>query len=117
MLVDQEKIIKPWGYEIIWARSDKYIGKILVINEGHKLSRQYHKLKEETIIVQQGVLSLEIGANEYKKEIKLTEGQSFHIEPNVIHRFVAPSGQVKLYEVSTTELADVIRLEDDYNRG
>ena len=68
MIVKQKKINKPWGFEIIWSHCDKFVGKILHINKGHKLSRQYHKIKEETIIVQQGLLTLELGAKQYKKK-------------------------------------------------
>ncbi len=107
---------KPWGHEVIWAETDKYVGKILFIKQGHRLSRQYHEKKEETIIVSSGQLLLEVGASQYKREISLGEGQSFHIKPNTIHRFCAPHGDVELYEVSTPELHDVIRVEDDYNR-
>ena len=116
MIVNQKKIIKPWGYEILWAHCDKFVGKILFIKQGNKLSRQYHKVKEETIIVQQGMLTLEVGAKQYKKNIYLSPGESFHIEPNTIHRFCAERNDVVLYEVSTPELEDVVRLEDEYNR-
>lgn len=116
MIVKQKKIIKPWGYEILWSKCDKFVGKILFIKQGHRLSRQYHKIKEESIIVHQGFLTLEIGAKQYKKSFHLIPGESFHITPNTIHRFCAESNDVLLYEVSTPELDDVVRLEDDYNR-
>ena len=117
MSAKQEKITKPWGYEIIWAKSDKYVGKILYIKKGHRLSRQYHKIKDETILVKSGKLLLEIGAKEYKTDIELNIGDSFHITPNTVHRFCAPHEDVCLLEVSTTELEDVVRLEDDYSRS
>ena len=116
MIVKQKKINKPWGFEIIWSHCDKFVGKILHINKGHKLSRQYHKIKEETIIVQQGLLTLELGAKQYKKKIYLGPGESFHITPNTVHRFCADKNDAVLYEVSTPELNDVIRIEDDYDR-
>ena len=117
MKIDQEKIIKPWGYEIIWSKCSKFVGKILYINKGHRLSRQYHKHKEESIFVQNGVLLVELGAKQYKKDIHLSKGESFHIVPNTIHRFCAVSSDVQLFEVSTPELTDVVRLEDDYSRS
>lgn len=117
MIVEQEKITKPWGYEIIWSRCDKFVGKILCINKGHKLSRQYHVKKEETIFVLTGTLLLEIGMGETLQQVNLKKGQSFHVTPNTIHRFCASYGDVELAEVSTTELDDVVRLEDDYDRS
>ena len=68
MIVKQKKIHKPWGYEVIWAHCDKYIGKKIFIKNNHSLSRQYHVFKEETIIVNFGSLLLEIGCKEYKKK-------------------------------------------------
>ena len=64
----QTEIVKPWGHEIIWAQTDDYVGKLIFIDKGHKLSRQYHNIKEETILVKSGYLTLEIGAQQYKKE-------------------------------------------------
>tara|TARA_R100001443_G_scaffold116857_1_gene138825 strand:- start:329 stop:679 length:351 start_codon:yes stop_codon:yes gene_type:complete len=116
MKVNQEKVAKPWGHEIIWSRCNKFVGKILCINKGHSLSRQYHKIKEETIFVLTGTLHLEIGMGEKMEHINLKRGQSYHITPGTIHRFCAEYGDVELAEVSTPELDDVIRLEDDYDR-
>ena len=116
MTTVQRKIEKPWGHEIIWAQTEKYIGKILFIKNGHKLSRQYHILKEETILINSGILSLEVGSKEYTKIITLKKGEHFHITPNTIHRFRADHGDVEIFEVSTSELDDVVRLEDDYGR-
>ena len=117
MIVNQEKVIKPWGHEIIWSHCEKFVGKILCINRGHKLSRQYHEKKEETIFVLSGTLLLEIGMGKAFQIIVLKNGQSFHIPPNTVHRFCAAYGDVELAEVSTPELDDVVRLEDDYNRS
>jgi len=111
---DQQVIEKPWGKEIIWAATDHYIGKILIINDGCRLSLQYHNEKTETILVISGELNIE---NENKKEIvKLSIGDSFHIAPKTVHRFCAIGGPVTIIEVSTTQLDDVIRIEDDYGR-
>tara|TARA_B100000131_G_scaffold309397_1_gene339822 strand:- start:1590 stop:1940 length:351 start_codon:yes stop_codon:yes gene_type:complete len=109
-------IEKPWGNEVIFAHTDKYVGKILTINKGHRLSRQYHEIKDETIYVSEGTLSLELGEGDKVTELQLNEGHAFHIEPGVIHRFCAPYGCVKLLEVSTPELDDIVRLEDNYGR-
>ena len=110
-------IKKPWGYEKIWAHTDKYVGKLLYIKRGHRLSEQFHQIKDETIYVLEGVLQLELdGASEI---LYLIKGDSYRIERGRIHRFVAPKhgSDVELMEVSTPELDDVIRTQDDYNRA
>lgn len=112
-----KRVDKPWGHEEIFAHTDFYVGKILFVNKGHKLSRQYHKVKDETIYVQDGCLQLEIGAPPQCTILKLDPGQSFHITPGTVHRFCAPYGDVKLFEVSTIELDDVVRIEDEYGRN
>ncbi len=107
------KVEKPWGYELHWAKTDKYVGKLLFIKAGHRLSKQYHEKKEETIFVLKGVLY------NYDKDDKITRftsGDSCHVEPGQIHRFGANECNVELIEVSTPELDDVVRLEDDYDR-
>ena len=107
------KVEKPWGHEIRGAVNDKYIGKKLYIKRGHRLSLQKHEVKDETIFVLRGLLILEL---EHKSMV-LEPGDSYRIEPNTIHRFVAPTeGFVELIEVSTPEIDDVIRLEADYGR-
>ena len=117
MIVEQKRINKPWGHELIWSHCNKFVGKLLYINRGHKLSRQYHKEKEETIFVLTGTLLLEVGMGSKLEKIDLKKGQSFHVTPGTIHRFCAPYGDVELAEVSTPELEDVVRLEDDYSRS
>ena len=112
----KKTIDKPWGKEVIWAQTKNYVGKVLHIKKGHRLSRQYHAIKEETIMVQSGKLVLEIGAQQYKKILELSAGEVFHVKPNTVHRFCAVKGDVVLLEVSTPELDDVVRLEDDYDR-
>jgi len=109
----QIKIDKPWGYEIIWAQTDDYVGKLLHITAGNRLSRQYHNKKEETVYVTKGTL---YNYDEDGNIIKLTPGQSFHVRPKQIHRFAAVETNVELIEVSTNHLDDVVRLEDDYKR-
>lgn len=110
---------KPWGYEIRFAQNDKYLGKILYIAQGHRLSRQYHQLKDETIMVYEGTLILELGIPGTKsfETRTLNYGDRYRILPGVVHRFCAPERKsVTLIEVSTPEIDDVIRLEDDYKR-
>lgn len=112
-------IDKPWGHEEVWALTDNYAGKILHITEGQRLSLQYHREKQETIYVLEGTLELvlEEQSRKHKRSIILVPGESYHIEPLTIHRFAATQGtDVKLMEVSTTELNDIVRIEDDYSR-
>lgn len=115
------KTIKPWGHEIRFAITEKYLGKILHIEKGQRLSRQYHVQKDETIYVLEGTLFLEIGhpgSKEHESHSTLLcEGDRYRIKPGTIHRFSAPDNMsVTLAEVSTPEIDDVVRLEDDYNR-
>jgi mannose-6-phosphate isomerase-like protein (cupin superfamily) len=109
------RVEKPWGYEIIWAETGRYVGKVLHIHAGQKLSRQYHNLKDETFLVQKGRMDLEVGAGDDMKVLHMEEGQSFHCTPKTIHRMVAVT-DVDVLEVSTPELDDVVRLEDAYGR-
>ena len=107
------KVDKPWGHEIRWAITEKYLGKILHIDAGHQLSLQYHEVKDESVYVLEGTLLVKD-----KERVRiLEEGESMRIQPGTIHRFCAPhTTHVKLIEVSTPEIDDVIRLEDDYGR-
>jgi len=110
----QKRIDKPWGYEIIWAQTEDYVGKLLHITSGNRLSRQYHEVKEETIYVLSGVLF------NYDSDgivQRIMPGESFHVRPGQIHRFAAMEGNVEVIEVSTNHLDDVVRLADDYRRS
>ena len=110
-------IKKPWGHEEIWAETDRYVGKILYIQAGHRLSLQYHEKKTETIRVQQGTLILTLGNSDGSTfETRLQAGQSYHVATGTVHRFGAGDNDVVLVEVSTPELDDVVRLQDDYKR-
>ena len=106
---------KPWGHEDIWALTEKYVGKILHINKGQQLSRQYHKVKDESIYVLKGLLILELGEDPIEVKI-LKEGENYRITPNTVHRFRSLYDPVTLVEVSTPEIDDVVRLQDDYGR-
>ena len=113
-----KRVDKPWGYEVIWASSDRIAGKMLYIKKGHRLSLQYHTKKEEAIYVMQGNLTLVTANKDTGKQADqiLTQGSSHHIYPGDIHRFEARDCDVVLVEVSTPELYDVVRIEDDYKR-
>lgn len=110
---------KPWGHEEIWAETDNYVGKVLFVNPGHRLSRQYHNLKEETFRVLQGNLTLEIGTGTDIQVLYLGPGDTYHCPPGTIHRMICDIEEdeaVQVLEVSTNHLDDVVRLEDDYKR-
>ncbi|MBI4061492.1 MAG: cupin domain-containing protein [Elusimicrobia bacterium] len=107
-----ERVRKPWGRELVFARAKKYVGKILVIEKGHRLSLQFHRRKHESLLVLRGRLKLRLG----KKTRSVGPGAAFTIPPKTIHRFEAPRGRVTLVEVSTPEVWDVVRLQDDYGR-
>ena len=109
------KVDKPWGNEQIWAKTDKYVGKILTINPNERLSLQYHEKKEETIYVLEGML--QVWSTDDDDEYMLySTGSTFHVKPNQVHRFGAGDEVVRLIEVSTPELDGVVRLKDDYSR-
>lgn len=110
-----ERIEKPWGYELIWARTDQYVGKILHVNEGESLSLQYHEKKEETLFLTKGLVRLTLRVDDEQQVVEMREGESFHIPPRMIHRIEALEDS-DIAEVSTTELDDVVRLEDRYGR-
>lgn len=112
-----DRVEKPWGYELIWARTKDYVGKVLHIKKGHQLSLQYHKTKEETIIVNKGVMNFvyesEAGVLE---NIILQPGEAHHVPPGKKHRMIAVE-DCDVFEVSTPQLDDVVRLEDSYGRA
>jgi mannose-6-phosphate isomerase-like protein (cupin superfamily) len=111
-----ERIDKPWGYELIWARTDRYVGKILHIDAGHALSLQYHERKDETLYLLAGTLELELGDDEHALQtIALAPGESVHMWPGRRHRLTARTA-CDVLEVSTPELDDVVRLADRYGR-
>jgi mannose-6-phosphate isomerase-like protein (cupin superfamily) len=110
------RVPKPWGYELIFAKTGRYVGKILHINRGECLSLQYHEMKEETLYVVRGELKLTIESDGDRRELALRAGQAFHIPPRLIHRMEAME-DTDVAEVSTPELDDVIRLEDRYGRA
>jgi mannose-6-phosphate isomerase len=117
--MDDHKVeikLKPWGKEIWFAHTDKYAGKILHISKGHRYSLQYHEKKHETQYVYKGKLKLIYGpSQEDLKEITLNPGDKFEVHPYTVHRLEAIEDS-EVFEVSTPELDDVVKLDDDYGR-
>lgn len=109
------RIPKPWGHELIFARTDRYVGKILHINPGESLSLQYHEMKEETLLVIRGKIKLTVRNGSEERIVIMETGDAFHIPPRLIHRMEAIE-DTDMAEVSTPELDDVVRLEDRYGR-
>lgn len=110
------RVDKPWGYELIWAETSRYVGKILHIRAGERLSRQFHRVKEETLLVKTGEMDLEVGPAPEARVVRMREGDTFHVTPGLVHRMIAIT-DVDVIEVSTPELDDVVRLEDAYGRA
>ena len=109
------RVEKPWGYELIWALTDRYVGKILHIEPGQVLSLQYHNHKDETIHVLKGEIILRVKEGEALVERRMREGESYHIAPLTVHQMEAVTS-ADLLEASTPEINDVVRLQDRYGR-
>jgi mannose-6-phosphate isomerase-like protein (cupin superfamily) len=108
---------KPWGSELIWAHTDTYVGKILTVHAGHSLSLQYHERKDESWYVQSGRASLELGSlGDPLETVEIAAGDTFRFPVRTVHRVTALEDTV-IFEVSTPELEDVVRLEDRYGRA
>jgi mannose-6-phosphate isomerase-like protein (cupin superfamily) len=113
------KVEKPWGHEIWWARTERYVGKILHVKKGESLSLQYHNVKDETILVQSGRLLFETrpaGDDGPLRKLEMKPGDVFHVTPGTLHRMTGLE-DCDIIEVSTPELDDVVRLEDRYGRA
>jgi len=111
-----KRVEKPWGYELIWAAADRYVGKILHIEAGEALSLQYHEVKEETLHVLSGRLRIEVGDHESTlTAFDMGAGETIHMPPLRRHRLTSLE-TCEVLEVSTTELDDVVRLADRYGR-
>ena len=114
---DVRRVEKPWGYELIWALTDVYCGKVLFVRAGHSLSLQFHREKDESWFVQSGRARLELGdagASVLVEEV-VAAGAAFHYRPGTVHRVTALE-DTTILEVSTPQLDDVVRLEDAYGR-
>ena len=114
--LQETRVEKPWGYEIIWARTDRYVGKILHLRAGEALSLQYHRVKEETIRVLSGRMRFDTEDEQGTRSTILAPGDGAHIPPGTRHRMEALE-ECDILEVSTPELDDVVRLEDRYGRA
>jgi len=111
------KIIKPWGFEILFAVTSRYAGKVLFVRKGKRLSLQYHRVKDEVLYVHDGKARIEIERDgEDKESLTLCAGDCVWITPLTMHRLAAVE-DTTLFEVSTPELDDVVRLDDDYGRA
>lgn len=111
------KVEKPWGYELIFALTDRYAGKILHVNAGEALSLQYHELKDETLYMAQGEVELVVEEDSALVRRTLRAGEAYRIRPFIRHRMIAGGDGCDIIEVSTPELEDVVRLEDRYGRA
>jgi len=115
--IEGGRVEKPWGYELRWALTDRYAGKILHIKKGEALSLQYHERKDEYQYVMKGSLDIEIGDLDGSLTIRrMTAGDTLHITPRTRHRLTAVE-DTDIFEVSTPEIDDVVRLEDRYGRA
>ena len=114
--VEKRHVDKPWGWELVWAETDDYVGKLLFVRAGQALSLQYHEVKDESWLVREGRATLELGEVGGELEtIEITAGDALHYPPGTVHRVRALEDTLIL-EVSTPHLDDVVRLEDLYGR-
>jgi mannose-6-phosphate isomerase len=114
--VEPRRVDKPWGWELVWAETDEYVGKLLFVRAGESLSLQYHEVKDESWLVHEGRARLELGAmGEELEAVEIASGDAFHFRPGTVHRVTALEDLLVL-EVSTPHLDDVVRLEDRYGR-
>lgn len=112
-----ERVDKPWGHELIWARTDDYAGKILFVRAGESLSLQFHKAKDESWYVLEGRAELELGevGQAVTNNEVVSAGAAFRFRPGTVHRIRALE-DTTILEASTAQLDDVVRLEDSYGR-
>jgi mannose-6-phosphate isomerase-like protein (cupin superfamily) len=114
---DETRVDKPWGYELRWAATDRYLGKVLHVNKGEALSLQYHERKDECQYVVKGSVDIELGgADGVLTTHRLRAGDTLHIAPGTRHRITAVE-DTDIFEVSTPEGDDVVRLSDRYGRS
>lgn len=110
-----KRVEKPWGHEIWWAHSEHYVGKILHVKKGHRLSLQYHVEKDETIYLQSGSIVLLVGEEGVLEERRMEPGEAQRIRPGIVHRMIALEDS-DILEVSTPQVDDVVRIDDAYGR-
>ena len=110
------RIDKPWGHELRWAITDRYLGKLIHVNKGHQLSLQYHVQKDESIFIASGLVDLVLEDEQGEVHVhRLRPGMSARVRPGRRHRFVGVEDS-DIFEVSSPEIDDVVRLEDSYGR-
>ena len=115
--VETSRVDKPWGYELRWAITDLYAGKVLHVNSGEALSLQYHERKDEYLYVTSGVLDIELGGPDGAlTRHRMQVGDTLHITPGTRHRLTAVE-DAEIFEVSTSEIDDVVRIQDRYGRA
>lgn len=114
---DVRRVDKPWGYEIIWAHTDRYVGKVLHINAGQALSVQYHERKDETVYLLAGEMKywVQPDGEQELRDMRLRVGDAFRITPGTVHYMEAVT-DCDVLEASTPELDDVVRIKDRYGR-
>jgi len=111
------RVEKPWGYELIWAHTGQYVGKILHVSAGESLSLQYHEVKDETIFLFRGEMRFWAGPSlEELEEVELKTGEAFRVVPGTLHRMQAVT-DCDILEASTPHLDDVVRIHDRYGRA
>jgi len=114
--VTPRRVDKPWGWELVWAEADDYVGKLLFVRAGEALSLQYHERKDESWLVQEGRARLELGdVGSELESVEIRAGDAFRFRPGTVHRVTALEDTL-VVEVSTPHLDDVVRLEDRYGR-
>lgn len=114
---EASRVQKPWGYELRWALTERYAGKVLHVNRGEALSLQYHECKDEFQYVVKGRVEIELGGPDgiLTKHV-MSAGDTLHLSPGTRHRLTALE-DTDIFEVSTSEMDDVVRLEDRYGRA
>jgi len=114
---EPRRVEKPWGWELIWAGTEAYAGKILFVKAGESLSLQFHNEKDESWYVLEGRAHVQLGAKGERllEQAVVTAGAAFHFQPGTVHR-VRALEDTRILEVSTPQLDDVVRLEDSYGR-
>jgi len=115
---ESRKVEKPWGHELIWAETEGYVGKVLFVKAGESLSLQFHRVKDESWLVQAGRAKVELGSagDVFLNQEVVGAGASFRLRPGTVHRVTALE-DTTILEVSTPQVDDVVRLEDRYGRA
>jgi mannose-6-phosphate isomerase-like protein (cupin superfamily) len=113
---EPRQVEKPWGWELVWAETEAYVGKLLFVRAGQSLSLQYHELKDEAWLVREGRALLELGdVGGDLETVEIGPGDAYHYTAGTVHRVTAIEDTL-IVEVSTPHLDDVVRLEDRYGR-